>query len=95
MIKSTLEESFAGIWVEGELSNYTHHSSGHRYFSLKDDKAVLKGVIWRSVGDRLKFEMKPGQKVLVYGDIAVWEKGGYYQINCRRVLPAGDRKSVV
>ena len=89
LIKNQLEESFADIWVQGEISNYTHHSSGHRYFSLKDDKAVIKAVIWRSVGEKLKFEPKPGQKVLAFGDINVYEKGGNYQLTCRRLVPVG------
>ena len=89
MIKNVLEESFQGIWVEGEISNYIHHTSGHRYFSLKDDNAVLKGVMWRSLGNGLKFEPKNGQKVLAFGDIAVYEKGGQYQLNCRKIVPVG------
>jgi exodeoxyribonuclease VII large subunit len=89
MIKSNLEEAFPGIWVEGEISGYLHHSSGHHYLNLKDDKAVLRVTIWRSVGHHLKFEPENGQKVLVYGDIAVYEKGGSYQLNCRKMTPIG------
>ncbi|MCK4632940.1 MAG: exodeoxyribonuclease VII large subunit [candidate division Zixibacteria bacterium] len=89
MIKSALEESFRSLWVEGEISNYLHHSSGHRYLNLKDEKAVLKVTIWRSVGQSLDFEPKNGQKVLAFGDINVYEKGGQYQLNCRRIVPVG------
>ena len=89
MIKDNLESSFKSIWVEGEISNYVHHSSGHRYFNLKDDRAVLKLTIWRSVGGKLRFEPEDGQKVLAGGDITVYEKGGAYQLNCRRLLPVG------
>ncbi len=89
MIKNQLEESFSNVWVEGEISGYLHHSSGHRYLSLKDDKAVIKVTIWRGVGSKLQFEPKNGQKVLVYGDIAVYEKGGSYQLNCRKIVPVG------
>lgn len=89
MIKAALESSFQGIWIEGEISNYLHHRSGHRYFSLKDDNAVLKVTLWRSVGNGLKFEPENGQKVLAYGDIAVYEKGGQYQLNCRKLVPVG------
>ena len=64
MIKAALESSFKGVWVEGEISNYLHHRSGHRYFSLKDENAVLKVTIWRSVGESLKFEPENGRKVL-------------------------------
>ena len=89
MIKSDLEERFQSIWVEGEISNYHHHSSGHRYITLKDEHAVLKVVMWRSVGASLKFEPENGQKVLAYGDITVYEKGGNYQLNCRQLQPVG------
>jgi exodeoxyribonuclease VII large subunit len=89
MIKDNLESSFKSIWVEGEISNYVNHSSGHRYLNLKDDRAVLKVTIWRSVGSHLRFEPENGQKVLAGGDITVYEKGGAYQLNCRRLLPVG------
>ncbi len=89
MIKDSLEGSFPSIWVDGEISNYLHHSSGHRYLNLKDSKAVLKVTIWRSAGSHLRFEPENGQKVLAFGDIAVYEKGGSYQLNCRKLIPAG------
>lgn len=89
MIKTTLEESFNNIWVEGEISGYLHHSSGHRYLSLKDDNAVIKVTIWRSMGSKLKFEPENGQKVLIFGDISLYEKGGNYQLNCRKMVPVG------
>ena len=89
MIKDTLEESYCDIWVQGEISNYHHHSSGHRYLNLKDDRAVIKVTIWRSVGSSLKFEPENGQKVMVFGNITVYEKGGNYQLNGRRLLPVG------
>lgn len=89
MIKSSLEERFQKVWVEGEISNYTHHSSGHRYITIKDDKAVLKVVMWRSVGQYLKFQPKNGQKVLVYGDVTVYERGGNYQLIASKMVPVG------
>ncbi len=89
MIKSALEGQFQGIWVEGEISNYHHHSSGHRYITLKDDKAVIKVTMWKSMGAYLKFEPENGQKVLAFGDISVYEKGGQYQLTAKRLVPAG------
>jgi len=89
LIKYTLEESFPSIWVEGEISNYIHHSSGHRYLTLKDDNATLKLTIWRSAGQYLKFEPENGMKVRAYGDISVYEKGGNYQLNVRKLTPVG------
>ncbi len=89
IIKATLEETFPAVWVEGEISNFLHHNSGHRYFSLKDERASLRITLWRSVGQTLKFDLKNGQKVMVFGDINVYEKRGEYQLNCRKVVPVG------
>lgn len=89
IIKSRLEEDLKSVWIEGEISNYLHHSSGHRYFNLKDDGAVIRVTMWRSIGQRLKFEPEHGQKVLAQGDITVYEKGGSYQLNCQKLVPAG------
>ncbi|MFC1475280.1 exodeoxyribonuclease VII large subunit, partial [Candidatus Zixiibacteriota bacterium] len=87
--KSTIEDSFDDLWVKGEVSGYIHHSSGHHYLSLKDDKAVIKVTIWRSVGNQLKFEPENGQEVMIYGNVTVYEKGGNYQLNCRKIIPVG------
>jgi exodeoxyribonuclease VII large subunit len=89
MIKSALEEMYPDIWIEGEMSGYIHHSSGHRYFSLKDENAVIKCAMWRSVGAYLKFEPENGHKVLCRGDITVYEKGGQYQLSCKEIVPVG------
>ncbi|MDZ4723527.1 MAG: exodeoxyribonuclease VII large subunit [candidate division Zixibacteria bacterium] len=89
MIKGALEDRFAGVWIEGEITGYIHHSSGHRYFSLKDEQAVLKATCWKSVGQTLKFTPTNGQKVLIFGDINVYEKGGNYQLNCKKIVPVG------
>lgn len=89
MIKTALEETFLDIWVEGEISGYLHHTSGHRYLTLKDENAVIKVVMWRAIGAYLKFEPKNGQKVRVRGDITVYEKGGNYQLSAKEILPVG------
>ena len=90
LIKNTLEGSFSGLCIEGEISNYHHHySSGHRYFSLKDDKAVLRTAMWRPFGQQLQFEPKDGQQVLAFGDISLYEKRGEYQLICRKLVPVG------
>ncbi len=88
-LKSVLESEFASIWVEGEISNYLHHSSGHHYFTLKDSSAQLKAVIWRFTARGLKLELRDGLKVRVFGDITVYEKGGYYQLRVARLEAAG------
>ncbi len=88
-IKSIIEPSLSELWVEGEVSNYKKHTSGHHYFSLKDDKAVISCVMWRSAGYRLEFTPGNGEKVKVYGNISVYEASGRYQIDVKKMQPVG------
>ena len=78
------------VLVEGELSNFVHHSSGHMYFTLKDDDCSVKAVMFRSRNSRLKFQPASGQNVFVRGDVVVWRRGGYYQLNVHTMEPAGQ-----
>ncbi|MFH2056643.1 MAG: exodeoxyribonuclease VII large subunit [bacterium] len=88
-IKSVLESEFVGIWVEGEISNYKQHSSGHHYFTLKDKDAQLKAVIWRFTARSLRFALEDGMQVRAFGDITLYERGGYYQLRVNRIEPLG------
>ncbi len=67
-LKQLLEGVFPKIWVEGEISNYVKHSSGHRYFTLKDQNAQLRCVMWRWMGSHLVFEPQDGLKVRAWAD---------------------------
>jgi len=89
MARYTIEESFPSIWVEGEISNYHHHGSGHRYFTLKDDQSQLRCAMWRSSGAGLKFEPKDGLKVMAHGNLTVYERGGQFQMIIKRLMPSG------
>ena len=88
-IKGMLEQSFPAIWVEGEISNYLLHSSGHRYFTLKDENSQIRCTLWRFKGNRLRFEPEDGIKVMVWGDITVYERNGQYQLDVSELVPAG------
>ena len=88
-LKELLESSFARIWIEGEISNYLKHSSGHRYFTLKDQNAQIKCVIWRWAGNQLFFEPQDGIKVKATGQVTVYEKSGQYQFVVTSMQPAG------
>ena len=88
-IKGILEKSFPTIWVEGEISNYTLHSSGHRYFSLKDENAQIRCTLWRFRGDWLRFEPEDGIQVIASGSISVYERNGQYQLDVTELIPAG------
>jgi len=63
-IRLILEENLSTLWVEGEISNYLHHPSGHCYFSLKDRDSQLRCVIWRDQARGLSFTPQDGMKVL-------------------------------
>ncbi|MEO0294037.1 MAG: exodeoxyribonuclease VII large subunit [candidate division WOR-3 bacterium] len=75
------------VWVQGEVSNLTYHTSGHIYFSLKDETSVLKGVIFKSVARQLEFKLEEGRIFQVYGRIDIWEGASQYQIIGEKVLP--------
>lgn len=88
-IKYLLEGSIPTIWVEGEISNFTHHASGHMYFSLKDENSQIRCVMWRWNNQGLFFTPQNGMKVLVQGDVTVYERGGQYQLDVFQLQPAG------
>lgn len=88
-LKGVLEGEFASIWVEGEISNFLHHSSGHRYFTLKDADAQLKAVIWKFSAQGLTLALKDGLKVRAFGDITLYEKGGNYQLRVIKIVLKG------
>src|SRR5512138_1727256 len=88
-VKAVLEDDFAAIWVEGELSNFKHHSSGHMYFTLKDADAQVRAVMFRSSNRVLKFQPKDGMHVLVFGTLSVYERRGEYQVAVEYMEPKG------
>ena len=76
-IKALLDGAFPAVWVEGEISNFTHHfASGHMYFTLKDEKAELRAAMFRGYNEHLKFPVENGMMVLANGDISVYEARG-------------------
>lgn len=88
-IKETLETSFPSVWVQGEISNFTDHSSGHIYFTLKDEKSQIKCTLWKWQRGVLRFMPENGMKVVVLGSVRLYEKGGQYQINIGAMEPLG------
>lgn len=76
-------------WVQGEISNFVHHNSGHMYFSLKDENAQIPCVMWRSRNAGLLFRPGDGRKVNVFGNITVYEKRGAYQLDIIKMTPIG------
>lgn len=88
-IKESLQASFPSVWVAGELSNVARPQSGHVYLTLKDEGAQLRGVIWRSVASRLRFDLRDGLEVACRGDIDVYPPRGAYQLIIRHIEPLG------
>jgi exodeoxyribonuclease VII large subunit len=89
-IRESLEANFAGLLVEGEVSNLRIPSSGHLYFTLKDAESQLKCVMFRHLNQFLKFELKDGLQVLARGQITVYEKRGDYQLLVEKLEPRGQ-----
>jgi len=77
------------VWVQGEISNFTAARSGHWYFTLKDETATLKCVMWKGDTLRLRYEPRQGDGVLVHGHVTVYEAGGQYQLYADLLQPAG------
>lgn len=77
------------VWLRGEISNFTHHSSGHMYFTLKDSDSRLKCVMFASHNARLPFRPKEGAKVMARGNISVFERDGNYQFYVMAMQPDG------
>ena len=88
-IRFVLEDTFAEVWVEGEVSNFTVSSAGHAYFSLKDKASVLNCVIFKGNSSRLSFDVEDGLHVLCCGRVSVYDKRGQYQLYVSRMEPKG------
>src|ERR1043165_739956 len=89
LIKKQLERSFADIWIEGEVSNLRMPSSGHFYFTLKDNKSQVRAVVFRSSARFLKFRPRDGQQLLCRAHVAVYEPKGEYQLVIDYLEPKG------
>lgn len=83
------DEILSQVCVRGELSNYKAHSSGHQYFTLKDEGAVISCVMFRSDAMRMRFRPESGMKVILYGRVSLFPKSGQYQIYVTAMQPDG------
>lgn len=88
-IKNLLEEGLPPFWLTGEISNFKHHTSGHFYFSMKDEEAQIPCVMWAGRNRNLRFTPRDGMQVVVNGKVTVYEKRGYYQFEVWQMQPAG------
>ena len=74
------DEFLKEIFIKGEISNFKHHYTGHLYFTLKDENCLVKCIMFKTYAQKLKFEPKDGAKVIIYGNVSVFERDGVYQI---------------
>ena len=88
-IKSIMESHFEIVLVEGEVSKVVYHSSGHLYFTLKDDNSAINCAMWRSNLSKMKFRLKEGDKVYVYGALSLYVPRGEYKIIAQSIEPSG------
>ncbi len=88
-IKQLVEESLPRIWVTGEVSDLSRPSSGHIYFTLKDEQSQIRAVIWRTTAQRLPFQLKDGLKVICSGAVEVYAPRGSYQLIISQLQPKG------
>ncbi len=88
-IRIYLEETFPQVWIQGEISNCRRHTSGHLYFTLKDEAAQISAVMWQSNLESLLFKPEDGMKVIARGAITVYPPKGNYQIDVDKMQPVG------
>src|ERR1044072_5922103 len=88
-IRRTLAAKFAAVWVQGEISNYKLHPSGHQYFTLKDQRAAISCVIFRNTLPPGGPPISDGAQVQIYGNISVFEARGQYQISVQILQTRG------
>ena len=88
-IRALLEDNFGRVWVCGEVSNCKRHTSGHVYFTLKDEQGQLSVVLFRRDASRLKFKLEDGLQINVMGRISVYERRGNYQLIASKAEPVG------
>ena len=88
-VRTHLEREYGDVWVEGEISNFRAHDSGHLYFTLKDRNAQIRVVMFRSSARLLRFRPEDGLQVVVRGRVTIYEDRGELQISAEYVEPKG------
>lgn len=83
------DEYLNNVLIKGEISNFKHHYTGHMYFTLKDEKSLIKCVMFKSYTANLNFVPKDGMKVIILGTVSVFERDGVYQIYCKGMQEDG------
>ena len=87
--KIARDEALNAVVVKGEISNFKAHYTGHLYFTLKDDKSIIKCIMFKSYAEKINFKPKDGMKVIVFGSVSVFERDGIYQIYVKAIQEQG------
>ena len=90
VIKTLIEGTFVSVKIKGEVSDYKKHSSGHVYFCVRDDNAVLNVTLWKDKARKLSFKIENGMEVVISGCITTYEKSSRYQIDASMVEISGE-----
>jgi exodeoxyribonuclease VII large subunit len=89
-VRSSLEQRFASVWVEGEISNFkAHAASGHWYFTIKDESAQLRAACFRTTNNRIRFRPSDGLQIRARGRLTVYQPRGEYQLDVEALDPVG------
>src|SRR4249920_4144029 len=88
-VRSHLEREYGDTWVEGEISNFRAHDSGHLYFTLKDQNSQIRAVMFRSQARLLRFRPENGMQVVLRGRVTIYEDRGELQISAEYLEPKG------
>lgn len=91
-VRGLLESAYPMVWLEGEISNFTHHRSGHMYLTLKDENAQVDAAMFRMANQSLTFTPENGMSVLALAQVTVYEPRGRYQVVLQDMKPAGVGK---
>ena len=83
------DENLETVLVKGEISNFKHHYTGHMYFTLKDENALIKCIMFKTYTASLNFIPKDGMKVIIFGSVSVFERDGVYQLYCKSMQEDG------
>ncbi|SER15911.1 Exodeoxyribonuclease VII large subunit [Gracilibacillus ureilyticus] len=87
--KFDVDKHLSNIWLRGEISNFKHHSRGHMYMTIKDDNASIRAVMFQSQNMNMDFKPEDGMKVLLLGNVSVFESSGQYQLYIQEMQPDG------
>lgn len=89
LLKGLVEAAFPSVWVSGEVSNLSRPQSGHCYFTLKDEHAQLRAVVWRTSAARMKFQLRDGMEIVCKGGVDLYAQRGSYQLVVTEAQPLG------